>query len=191
MEFRGERGSFTVEAAWLLPVILAVAFAVLSLAMVQHDKAVTLSALDTCLLRAEYRITMGTDPESGQIDYERRLSRSLAAPLTGRRAAEEELERYLEEAFDAQFRFLVEIDGIEVEAGLTRLKVTLYPALRGGWLAGLLLPEASWSKSVRVLHPEEMVRAFGGRAGAEVPEEEELEEELREAAEMEEGGEHP
>ena len=183
------RGSFTVEAALLTPVILAVLFGVLTIAMVQHDKAVTMSSLDRCLVRTAGTVTIGQDWESGEIRYDDRLSRSLFYPLTGRKSAEEELTGEIRGYLSEDYRFLVGIRDVEVRVGLTQIQVTLYPELNGGFFARWILPEETWSKSIRLLHPEEMVRAFDGEelsTGESVPVEEELGEMLSEAARMEE-----
>lgn len=188
MEDRRFRGSFTVEAALLMPVILAVVFGVFTLGMAQYDKAVTLSALDRCLVRAQGVVLLGADWDSGEISYERRLERSLLYPLTGTRELSEELTRQMEEFFAGEFRFLTKIRSVEVKVSLTGIQASLVPEVGGP--AGALFSGERWSKRVRLLHPEEMVRAFGDRLPGpvqEIPEEEGLEELLEAVREMEEG----
>lgn len=68
-----KKGSFTVEAAFIIPVVLAVLFGILNTGFMLYDEAVLEAAVLRFLEKGEMAVRHLGDMESGRPDYEKIL----------------------------------------------------------------------------------------------------------------------
>lgn len=107
-----KKGSFTVEAAFVLPLILAVLFAIIRSGFLLHDEAVLEAAALRLLEKGEMAVKHLGDMETGRPDYERIL---LEAGSLENADAQE---RMLREELLGQF-FMKEVSALRLEVSGT------------------------------------------------------------------------
>lgn len=74
------KGSYTVEAALILPIILFIIIGLLYLGFYLHDKVKVQSVIDDTATRGRELIQFETDLETGLIDYSSHQNRSFLYP---------------------------------------------------------------------------------------------------------------
>lgn len=104
---RIKKGSFTVEAAFIMPVVLAVVFGILKSGLMLHDEAVLEAAVTGVLEKGEMALKHTGDIETGRPDYENLLLREKGK--AGLETCEKQLEEELLELF-----LLKKVSGITV-----------------------------------------------------------------------------
>lgn len=174
-----------MEGALIFPFLLAVLMSLLVFSMGVYDRAVTMACLNRCLTRAAVTANLSVDWESGILDVDRQLERGLLYPVTGRNELEAQLEEKISSDIRNEFRFVTNISKIDVEVGFTRIRASLVPEIRRSLFTMFVPQPDKWEKTIRILHPEELVRAFGEvEALKEAPQEEELSPLLQQAGEI-------
>lgn len=119
------RGSFTVEAALLLPMILFILFSMVCLSFYLHDRSRMEGILDEVLHKGAITAKHEADMRTGKVEYENIGNRGVFYLLTGdTEQQEKELEDYLQEILEQGF-FLTEITDIQVEVNRLTIRIAL------------------------------------------------------------------
>lgn len=125
MTNRKFRGSFTVEAALLLPMIIFIIYAMILLAFYLHDRNSLEGAVDEILHKGALTLKHEADLASGSMKYENIGDRGVFYLLFGEtKQQEEEILDYLWER-SGKGLFLMEVTDIQVEVNTLKLKITL------------------------------------------------------------------
>lgn len=154
------RGSITVEAVFLIPMIIVIVMIFLWLTFFLHDRLVARSMMHQTLECAGDYFIYGTLPESGDLSESDMINRGIFYGMATLSPGEEErLEEYVKELLNGKL-YLYQLEEVSLEkSGFTlRLEVQFVCPLfwngnakRGEWL---LLMQASRSCMVR----EELTR---------------------------------
>ncbi len=126
---RGEgivcNGSITVEAAFVMPVVLLAVFALIYLTLQLHDTCRIQGVLDKTLHLAGISYKHKAELASGKVNYIWIRDRGVFYGLLGDRSAEEgELTTYLQQELSRGL-FLSRITGLETEAGRAKLRIRI------------------------------------------------------------------
>ena len=122
---RQSRGSFTVEAALLLPMIIFIMYAMVFLAFYLHDRNRLEGIVDEVLHKAALTLKHEADLASGSVEYENIGDRGVFYLLTGdTKEQEEEILEYLWALSDTGL-FLMEVTDIQVEVNKIKVKIIL------------------------------------------------------------------
>lgn len=98
---REEKGSITVEAAFVMPVVVFCIIAMIYLAFYLHDYSRLAGTLDLLMHKAGIAVKHEADLASGRVSYEDIGNRSLFYALLGDAKAEEErIAKYLAQELD-------------------------------------------------------------------------------------------
>ncbi len=125
MAKRGIKGSLTVEAALLLPMIVFLICSLIVLAFYLHDRNRMEGLLDEVLMKGALATKHEADVRTGRVEYENIRKRGVLYLLIGdTKQQEQELQEYLRELSDQGF-FLTEITDIRVEVSKLKMKITL------------------------------------------------------------------
>jgi len=158
--------SMTVEAAFIVPIVLFIIFALMYLAFNLHDRVRMETVLEKALGKGDYVVAQRSDTDGGAIDYDSLNEKNNWGYFrSGNKQQEEEIRKYIEEELEKGFfilekeKILCETDGFAVKIEIMmRQKVTLNPvkALLGE-------EEMIRLKRVKNIHnPEEIIRIFEG-----------------------------
>jgi hypothetical protein len=119
------RGSFTVEAALLLPMIIFIICSLVYLGFYLHDRSRLEGLVDEVLMKGALSAKHEADIRTGKVDYANIRKRGVLYLLIGdTKQQEDQIEKYLWELSGQGF-FLTEIRDIKVELGKYKLKITL------------------------------------------------------------------
>ena len=133
---RSLKGSITVEAAFVMPVIFCVIFTLLYLAFYLHDKSKIQSTIDEALYKAGVSIKYEADIGCEEIKIEQLMEKSIFSIITGYGEEEEiEIEEYLEDKLLKGF-FLLRVSSIEVSVKRTNISIEV--AAKAGNMLPLL-----------------------------------------------------
>lgn len=117
------QGSYTVEAAFIMPLVILVIAALIYMAMYMHDKNRIKAVLDKTSIEGSLMIKHETDKESSSIEYQNIDNRGIFFPIMGScREEEERIESKLKEQLNRGM-FLGEIKDIAVEMSHTKIKI--------------------------------------------------------------------
>lgn len=108
------RGSYTVEAALLLPVILFVIVSFIYLSFYLHDKYRIEEVLNIASLKAIAYNQTETNMVTGQVDYESYLNQGIFYRFESRENKEKEVFHYLHTYLNERL-FLTKVNKIEVK----------------------------------------------------------------------------
>lgn len=118
-------GSITVEAAFVMPIVILAVFALIYLAFYLHDLCRIQGNVDLALHKAGLSVKHEADIATGQVAYEDINDRGVFYLLFESSAEEEaELKELLEQELSKGL-FLVKIGSIKVEADKLRIKASV------------------------------------------------------------------
>jgi Flp pilus assembly protein TadG len=110
-----ERGSYSVEASLIMPIILFVIIALCYMAFYMHDKIRIQSIIDSAVLKAGLHLKHESDFNTGQIHYEQLGERGLFYIMSSHDGEEKErLETYIRETLRSGL-MISEVDTIQVK----------------------------------------------------------------------------
>lgn len=125
MTNRKSRGSFTVEAALQLPIILFIIYGMIFLAFYLHDRNSLEGLVDEVLHKGALTLKHEADLVSGSVNYDNIGDRGVFYLILGEtKEQEEDILDYLWELSDKGL-FFMEVTDIQVEVNKFKLKVTL------------------------------------------------------------------
>ncbi len=112
------QGSITVEAVFVMPVVILAVFALLYLSFYLHDASRVQGIINSALHKTAMMDKHITDLGTGRIAYENINDRGVFYPLAGDRSKEErQLAEYLRQQL-SEGLFLSKVTRISVEAGV-------------------------------------------------------------------------
>ena len=156
------KGSITVEAAFLLPLLMLLLVFVMWLALYLHDRLVIENALQCLYCRAEDYIVYGTEPHSSYLPKHAMTERGVLYAVSSTRTKEEKMEAWLYQELEDRL-FLFRTGSIFVEKTGCRLKADAYFYCRRPPMFTWLIPErltgVIWKRSVLFTVREELTRA--------------------------------
>jgi len=120
-------GSITVEAAYVMPVVIFVVFAVIYLAFYLHDYCVLQGAVDRTVQRADFYSNQVSDMEAGEIYYEAVNSRGVFYPILGDAFAsdmEGPMLRVFEQGLGGRL-FLYEVVSLQAEVDQYKIELSV------------------------------------------------------------------
>lgn len=115
---RHVRGSLTLEAAFVMPIILYSIFALIYLGFYLHDYCKIQGLVDRTLYKAGAVLQKGMDPESGALPYEQHREEGIFETITGSKERKETLYIYLERELSKGL-FLSKVREITINTGYT------------------------------------------------------------------------
>lgn len=119
------KGNITVEAAFVMPIILCAIFTLLYLTFYLHDKSKMQAMVDESLYKAGLSIKYGADIDCEDINIERFMENSIFLVITGYGEEEEKaIEKYLEDKLIKGF-FLLRVSSIEVTVSRTNISIVI------------------------------------------------------------------
>ncbi|GAA4654754.1 hypothetical protein GCM10023142_18920 [Anaerocolumna aminovalerica] len=117
------KGSYTVEAALILPIILFIIIGLLYLGFYLHDKVKIQSVINDASTRGRELIQYEADLETGLIDYDYYQNRSLLYPyFTDFTEKEYKINAYLVKQLNRGL-FIAKVDSVTVSASFNRIHV--------------------------------------------------------------------
>jgi hypothetical protein len=117
--------SITVEAAFVMPIVILTVFTLLYLTFYLHDMCKVQGIVDETLHLAGLSMKYEDDPATVEIDYKDIIRRGVFDELLGDRSeAERKIEAYLQHRL-AKGLFLSHITGIQAEVGRVKLEVSV------------------------------------------------------------------
>jgi hypothetical protein len=121
-------GSITVEAAFVMPIVILIIFALIYLAFYLHDINKVQGVADLTLHKAALTVKHEADIATGEVTYEDINDRGIFYMLLGNTEKEEEEITELCEQELSQGLFLVKIRSIKVEAGNFNISIAVETA---------------------------------------------------------------
>jgi len=119
------QGSFTVEAALIMPIIIYLIFSFFYLTFYLHDCNRIQGYLDKVLNRAALIIKHESDISKGEIKYEEINNRGVFYLIIGKKdKLEEDIYRYIEDEF-SEGLLMMRVTDIDVEVGKYSLEVKI------------------------------------------------------------------
>jgi HD superfamily phosphohydrolase len=119
------KASITVEATFVMPIVILTVFALIYLSFYLHDTCRIQGLVDKTLHKAAISLKQEADLETGAIDYERIGERGVFTQLLGDRSdAEKELRKYLQQELSKGL-FLSKITGIQATVYKTKLEISV------------------------------------------------------------------
>ena len=108
----GLKGSFTVEAVFILPLVLAVIFSLMYMSLILHDKMVLQSVAEEALVRCNQICHQPSDVLSSEIHYSKLLDVSLLGE--NKEKHKEELTYYINQEIKNKL-FICEVSNIQID----------------------------------------------------------------------------
>ncbi|MDE7297775.1 MAG: pilus assembly protein [Lachnospiraceae bacterium] len=157
-----QRGSITVEAAFLLLFLMLLLVFVLWLALYLHDRLVIENAVQRLYGKAEDYMIYGTEPYSGYLSKRAMTDRGLLYAVASSRTKAERMEEWLYNELGDRL-FLFRPEGAEVKKTGCYMEVEAVFCCRRPPLFSWIIPEkiceVTWKKSVLFTVREELTRA--------------------------------
>lgn len=127
------QGSYTVEAAFVMPIVILIIAALIYMAMYLHDKCSIKSVIDSTIVPSVLIVKHETESEFGSTDYERIDDRGIFFPVIGNCDKEKDkIKNFIQKKMEKGL-FIAEIENIQVEANqsdiLIRVSVKMKIAL--------------------------------------------------------------
>lgn len=120
-----DRGSITVEAAFVIPIVIFTVFALIYLAFYLHDYCRIQGTMDKVLHKATITIKHDADITTGKVSYETIGSRGVFYLLTGDSNSEKsEILEYLSHELSKGL-FITKIQNIQVEVGKLSISASI------------------------------------------------------------------
>lgn len=107
-------GSLTVEAAFVMPIIIYAIFALIYLAFYLHDYCRLQGIVDKTFLKAETIMRHETNPNTGEICYEQINDRGIFYSIMGGTEEKETIQGYIKQAL-SQGLFLSKVTDIQTK----------------------------------------------------------------------------
>jgi hypothetical protein len=117
-------GSITVEAAFVMPIVILAVFAVIYLAFYLHDMCRIQAAMDKTLHKAAITIKHEADMETGEVAYENINDRGVFFLLYGGLEEEMIIEDYLQQEL-SEGLFLSKIISVSADVGLFSINASV------------------------------------------------------------------
>lgn len=116
-------GSITVEAAFVMPIVLLTVFALIYLSFYLHDINRIQSVMDLAIHKAGLTVKHEADIATGRTSYNNINDRGVFFLLLGSTAKEEEqIKNYLGQKLTTGL-FLTKVRGIDVDVGKSKLSI--------------------------------------------------------------------
>jgi hypothetical protein len=158
------RGSITVEAAFIMPIVIFFVFALIYFAFYLHDICRIQSKIDLVLYKAGITVKHEADIVTGHVDYKKIGSRGVFYLLLGSTNEEEkQVQNYLCQELEEGL-FLVKVDKIDVTVEKQKIVVSVETGTQVS-LKGIKDLFEPYSKIVRkgeypVHNPAESIRCM-------------------------------
>lgn len=159
------QGSYTVEAAFVMPMIIFIVIALIYMSFYMHDKSRIQSILDTAITQSSLMIKHEMDSTNREIDYEHIDARGIYYPVIG--SVEKERNAIIEmvKAQLSSGLFIANIENITVEADhldiqikvCARMKISILKVKEFFYGSGT---QVTITSRGRVHYPAEFVRRF-------------------------------
>lgn len=118
-------GSITVEAAFVMPIVILAIFALLYLSLYLHDICRIQSVMDLALNKVGMTVKQESDFKTGRVHYEKIGKRNTFQLFSGIGEEEEkQIESYLQEDISKGL-FLMKIKAIDVKADQFKIKINI------------------------------------------------------------------
>ncbi|HHU73820.1 MAG TPA: pilus assembly protein [Clostridiales bacterium] len=154
------KGSITVEAAFIMPLIILVIFSIVYLSFYLHDYCKLQGTVDLVLHKAIFSAKHKGKLDTGEVDYENINNRGIFYPILGDKGEmEEQIREYMNLEL-AKGLFLYQINHINVEVGTLSIQISLEGKTRVS-LPGLLHIKAAQpilEKQFYIHNPGESIR---------------------------------
>lgn len=125
MERNDDRGSITVEAAFVMPIVIITVFALIYLAFYLHDICKIQAVTDIIIHKAGITVKHDADIVTGDVDYEHINDRGVFYILLGSTDADEkQIKDYLIQKLSKGL-FLVEVGNINVDVGKFKISASV------------------------------------------------------------------
>lgn len=122
---KSNAGSITVEAAFVIPIVLLTVFALIYLSFYLHDICRIQSVMDLAMHKAGFAVKHEADIDTGETDYEKIGDRGIFYQLTGSTGDEEkQLRDYVNQQLVSGL-FLVKISKVSVDLGKRKIKLSI------------------------------------------------------------------
>ncbi len=119
------RASITVEAAYVMPIVIFAVFAVIYLAFYLHDYCILQGAVDRTVRKADFYSNQVSDMEMGEIYYEAINSRGVFYPIFGDSSdMEGQMRRVLKQGLEGRL-FLYDVVSTHAEADQYKIELIL------------------------------------------------------------------
>lgn len=119
------KGSITVEAAFVMPIVILSIFALIYLSFYLHDNCLIQGTMDLTLHKAGMTVKHEADISTGEVSYERISDRGVFYLLFGETEQEEKLiQTYLEQELSKGL-FITKIYGIKVSVTKAKIKISI------------------------------------------------------------------
>ncbi|MHB8129870.1 MAG: TadE family protein [Mobilitalea sp.] len=117
--------NLTVEAAYILPIVIFTIFALIYLAFYLHDRSRIQGMVDKTLHKAGFTVKHEADIATGEISYDRINDRGVFYLAVGSTEMEEkQIQKYLQQEL-ADKLFLSKIKSVKVEVGKFKITITV------------------------------------------------------------------
>lgn len=121
-----EKGSITVEAALIMPIIVFTIFSLIYLSFYLHDRCKIQGIIDKALHKAELTVKHDADFSTGNVYYEEINHRGIFYILFGSTSLEEDnIKKYLQEELD-QGLFLAKVTDIKVSVNKFNIGISVW-----------------------------------------------------------------
>lgn len=125
-----QKGSLTVEAALIMPIVIFTLFSLIYLAFYLHDICRIQGMVDKTLNKAGLSVKHEADIATGDVYYEKINDRGVFyLPFGSTKGDEDSIKSYLQKEL-SEGLFLTDIDEIEVKAGKFDISVSVDTELR-------------------------------------------------------------
>ncbi|MBB2184690.1 pilus assembly protein [Lachnospiraceae bacterium MD1] len=119
------QGSMTVEAAFVMPIVIFVVFALLYLSFYLHDKCRIQGIINKTLHKASITLKHEADIDTGNLSYETIGERGVFYLLMGNNDMEaSQIQQYLQQEL-SEGLFLTRIAEVNSEVGKTKVKLSV------------------------------------------------------------------
>lgn len=156
------KGSITVEAAFLLPLLILLILFVIWLAMYLHDRLVIENSLQRLYSRADDYFVYGTEPYDGHLPKPAMTKRGLLYAVSASEREKVKMQEWFYQELENRL-FLFQTEAVHIEKAGLGLKADAYFHCRRPLLFSWLVPEEftglAWKRTVLFIVREELTRA--------------------------------
>ncbi|WP_343210202.1 TadE family protein [Anaerolentibacter hominis] len=151
-------GSYTVEAALIMPIVIVIITALMMLCMYLHDKVVLESTADAVLDRGGRLIRDAADVETGRSDYRSLSGRSVYYPFQDKEKEETDISYRVINGLKGKGMLLYGSGMIMTAVSPAEITITVTYSKKG---ASFLMPDTiSLTRRLAMTDPEELRRGL-------------------------------